>query len=77
MKDSVITAEMKRRELKLWLVCFAIANVVNWCSIIKFATPWYEVFTQVGYVVSLSLVIYLLIAVVRIAWWLLHYVFRK
>ena len=29
MKDSIITAEVKRRELIIWLICFAIANVVD------------------------------------------------
>ncbi|MBQ1253462.1 MAG: hypothetical protein IIY05_03870 [Alistipes sp.] len=77
MKDTIITAQMKRRELMLWLACFAVANVVNWVTIIKFATPWYEVFTQLGYVVVLSFVIYALIGMVRLAWWILNRTFRK
>ena len=48
MKDTVISAAVKRRELKIWLVCFLVANIINWVAIIKFGTPWYEVFTQVG-----------------------------
>ena len=54
MKDTVITAAVKRRELKIWLACFVVANIINWAAIIKFQAPWYEIFTQIGYVVVTS-----------------------
>ena len=72
MKDTVISAVVKRRELKIWLVCFVVANIVNWAAIIKFDTPWYEVFTQIGYVVVSSLVLYVLLLLVRIAYRILR-----
>ena len=72
MKDTVISAAVKRRELKIWLVCFVVANIVNWAAIIKFDTPWYEVFTQIGYVVVSSLVLYVLLLLVRIAYRILR-----
>ena len=77
MKDTVISAAVKRREFKIWLACFVVANVVNWAAIIKFGTPWYEVFTQIGYVVVTSLVIYALIAVLRIAFKVYKLITRK
>lgn len=77
MKDSIITAEVKRRELIIWLICFAIANVVNWCAIIKFSTPWYEIFTQIGYVIVTSLIIYGLLLALRVAWWILSKLMQK
>ncbi len=77
MKDSVITAKVKRRELIIWLICFVVANVVNWCAIIKFSTPWYEIFTQIGYVVVSSVVLYGLVLAVRVAWWILSGLARK
>lgn len=77
MKDSIITAGVKRRELIIWLICFAIANVVNWCAIIKFSTPWYEIFTQMGYVIVTSLVIYGLLLALRVAWWILSKLMQK
>ena len=67
MKDTVITARAKKRELWILLACFVVANITNWVAIIRFSAPWYEVFTQIGYVVVTSLVIYALIAVLRIA----------
>ena len=77
MKDSIITAGVKRRELIIWLICFAIANVVNWCAIIKFSTPWYEIFTQIGYVIVTSLVIYGSLLALRVAWWILSKLMQK
>lgn len=77
MKDTVITADVKRRELWLLLGCFVVANVVNWVAIIKFATPWYEVFSQIGYVVVTTCILYILLWVLRLGWYLLKYLTRK
>ena len=68
MKDTLITAAMKRRELLILLVCFVVANLVNWFAIIKFDRPWWEVFTQVGYMTVTTLVLYGLVLVLRGAW---------
>ncbi len=67
MKDSIITAQAKKRELWILLACFVVANITNWVAIIRFSAPWYEVFTQIGYVVVTTLVIYALMAILRIA----------
>lgn len=77
MKDTVITADVKRRELWILLGCFVVANVVNWVAIIKFATPWYEVFSQIGYVVVATCILYILLWVLRLGWSLLKYLTRK
>lgn len=77
MKDTIITARAKKRELWILLACFVVANVTNWVAIIRFSAPWYEVFTQIGYVVVTSLVIYALIAVLRIAFKVYKLITRK
>ena len=77
MKDTVITARAKKRELWILLACFVVANVTNWVAIIRFSAPWYEVFTQIGYVVVTSLVIYALIAILRIAFKVYKLITRK
>ena len=77
MKDTVITADVKRSELWILLGCFVVANVVNWVAIIKFATPWYEVFSQIGYVVVTTCILYILLWVLRLGWSLLKYLTRK
>lgn len=77
MKDTVITARAKKRELWILLACFVVANITNWVAIVRFSAPWYEVFTQIGYVVVTSLVIYALIAVLRIAFKVYKLITRK
>lgn len=77
MKDTVITARAKKRELWILLACFVVANITNWVAIIRFSAPWYEVFTQIGYIVVTTLVIYALIAVLRIAFKVYKLITRK
>ena len=77
MKDIVFTKAAQKREFFIWLACFVVANIVNVVSIIKFQTPWYEIFTQVGYIVVTSLLIYGLVLVVRIAWHILSRLFGR
>lgn len=77
MKDTIITAQAKKRELWILLACFVVANITNWVAIIRFSAPWYEVFTQIGYVVVTTLVIYALIAVLRIAFKVYKLITRK
>ena len=77
MKDTIITARAKKRELWILLACFVVANITNWVAIIRFSAPWYEVFTQIGYIVVTTLVIYALIAVLRIAFKVYKLITRK
>lgn len=77
MKDTIITAQAKKRELWILLACFVVANVTNWVAIIRFSAPWYEVFTQIGYIVVTTLVIYALIAILRIAFKVYKLITRK
>ena len=77
MKDTVISAATKRRELYIWLACFVVANIVNVVTIIKFQTSWLEIFTQIGYVVITSLVLYVLVLVVRLAWRIFSHLLGK
>lgn len=65
MKDIVITAQRIKKELYILLGCFAVACILNAISIILYKTPWFEIFTQIGYVVIITVGIYLLVAFVR------------
>lgn len=66
MKDTVITAKRKRTEIVSVSVCFALAVLINIGSIIYFKTPFYEVFTQIGYTLVITLVIYLVWIIIRL-----------
>ena len=66
MKDIVFTKKRQKKELLIFGVCFAIGFLMNLISIINYKTPWHEIFSQLGYVVAIAIVLYILLAFVRI-----------
>ena len=70
MKDTLITARRKKTELLTFLACLGLAVLVNIGSIIYFHTPFYEVFTQIGYTLMIALGFYLIWTAVRLIVWL-------
>jgi hypothetical protein len=66
MQDTVITARAKKRELKFFGISFIIAFLLNILSIILYHTQWKELYTQLGFVIKLSVVIYAGIVVIRL-----------
>jgi glucan phosphoethanolaminetransferase (alkaline phosphatase superfamily) len=66
MKDIIITSRRLKKEIYILSTCFIIAFLINIFSIITFKTPWYEIFTQIGYVLVITLISYLLVAIVRV-----------
>lgn len=66
MKDIVITSKIIRRELRVWLACFAFAFLLNVVAIVMFNTSWVEAFSQIGYVVVISIVCYAIVAFFRL-----------
>ena len=72
MKDTIITVKRKRIEIASLIVCFIIANLVNWYAIVHYKTSYRELFTSLGYVIILTLALYLLWTVIR----LIFYAFK-
>ena len=70
MKDTLITAARKKTELLTLLVCFGIAFLLNVGCIIYYRTPFSEVFTQIGYVLFITLALYLIWTAIRLIVWL-------
>lgn len=66
MKDIIITSKRIKKELYILLSCFAIAFILNIVSIVIYKTSWVEVFTQIGYVIVITIVLYLILALVRL-----------
>ena len=77
MKDIVITGNTVRRELRILLGCFVFAVLFDLFSIIKYHRPFTEVFTTIGYEIVIALVVYLILALVRLIVFLLKRVFTK
>ncbi|MPM63480.1 hypothetical protein SDC9_110360 [bioreactor metagenome] len=73
MKDLIITSRQLKKEIYIFSACFVAAFLTNIVSIILFKTPWYEVFTQIGYVIFIALFLYLLVILVRV----IAYMIRK
>jgi hypothetical protein len=73
MKDTLITAHRKLVELKTAGVCLLLAVLLNIGCIIYYRTPFYEVFTQIGYTVVIALGFYVIWTAIRLIAWL----FRK
>lgn len=66
MKDLVITAKKLRKEILILAVCFIAAFIINIVSIIIYKTPWYEIFTQIGYILVITLLFYIFAIVLRL-----------
>jgi len=66
MKDIVITPKQIKKELLVLLVCFVLSFIINIVAIVVYKTSWIEVFSQIGYVIIISVVLYILISLVRL-----------
>ena len=66
MKDTLITAHRKLVELKTAGVCLLLAVLLNVGCIIYYHTPFYEVFTQIGYTVVIALGFYVIWTAIRL-----------
>lgn len=76
MKDIVITAKQLRRERNLLLALFVVAFLVNVGAIVGYDRPWSELFSQLGFVVVITPLFYLLLWIPRGLVRLLLCVFR-
>ena len=70
MKDTLITAHRKLVELKTAGVCLLLAVLLNIGCIIYYHTPFYEVFTQIGYTVVIALGFYVIWTAICLILWL-------
>ncbi len=65
MKDITIKASQLRKELIIFVVCFVAAFGLNIYSIAKFETDWSEILGQLHVVLGITIIIYLLVALIR------------
>ena len=70
MRDTLITAHRKLVELKTAGVCLLLAVLLNVGCIIYYHTPFYEVFTQIGFTVVIALGFYIIWTAIRLILWL-------
>ncbi|MBR4586193.1 MAG: hypothetical protein IKO29_05585 [Bacteroidales bacterium] len=72
MKDTLVTARRKKTEIITALVCFALAFLLNIVCILVYKTPFKEVFTQIGYIVVISVALYVIWTAIRLLVWLIR-----
>lgn len=77
MKDIVIPSQKVKREAWIFLGCFIFAFLLNIAAIIIYKTPWYEAFTQIGYVIVIAVVLYLLMALIRFLIFVIGKLFKR
>jgi len=77
MKDIIITPGRIRLELYILFASFVIAELVNIHAIIKYDTPWSEIFSQIGFVLILTAIIYVVHWLVRLIVLLCSGIVRK
>ncbi len=77
MKDIVITGAKVRRELLILLACFAVAECINAGAIIWYSRPAAELVTMLGYVIVVTVIIYLLVLILRLLAALVVFLVRK
>lgn len=65
MKDIIISKQRIRKELITLLICFIIAFLTNVIAVAVYKTPWYEIFSQIGYVVVIAVALYLILFAIR------------
>lgn len=77
MKDTVITAKAKRREIIVASSCFLAACLINVYAIVDYHRPWTEIFSQIGYVIVIAGVFYALVWIVRLAVMFFSWLFSR
>lgn len=77
MKDTIITAKQKKRELLYLLISFIMAFALNVYSIIFYNSQWKELITTLHITLLVTIVIYFLLAIIRLIIKGVVYLFSK
>lgn len=77
MKDILIPAKIIKTELRIALIIWLIANLINIFSIWKYDTNWFEIVSFQPMVLFLTLIFYVVVLVVRGAIYLAKTVVSK
>jgi len=70
-KDTTITAAIKKREVIIFVVSFAVAYILNVIGIIQHKSPAKELITQLHVVLLVALVIYGIVIILRVLYYLI------
>jgi len=71
MKDTIITAQQKKREIVILFLCFIGAFIFNIVAVLLYKSPVKELLTQLHIVVLVTFFFYFAVLFLRIIGWLL------
>lgn len=77
MKDTIITARRKKKELLTLIACFLIGTLANLYAIITYKTPLLEMLTSFFYVLAFSCVLYVFWTILRLLFYGIRNLFLK
>lgn len=76
MKEIVVSPKRLKNEITIFAICFGIAFIFNLYAIIRFQTPWYEIFSQIGYVLLITVSLYFVVIFIRFILYLIRNLIR-
>ena len=77
MRDIIIKPKQIWYELRLIILLYLIANLINLFSIIGYGTSWSELFTSQIFVLIVTEWLYLLSVLVRLIVWMIKSLRKK
>ncbi len=66
MRDIIITKKRIRTELIILALCFAIAFIANVVAVFIYKSPLAEIYSSIFYVLTATVVLYVLSVIVRL-----------
>lgn len=66
-----------KREVIIFIGCFAAAFITNIVAVICYKGAWTEIFSQIGYVIIFTAILYALSILLRLTGWLILFSVRK
>lgn len=66
MKDTLISARAKKRELIIFAICIIAAILINVYAIVSYDTAWSELYTMAGMVAAIGIILYLVQGILRL-----------
>jgi len=73
MKDIKITKKRQLIEIRIVTICFIMALLLNALSILIYKTALSELWSQLLWVIVLSIIIYFFTVIFRILFWLIKW----
>ncbi|MDH6533822.1 hypothetical protein D0T51_02330 [Parabacteroides sp. 52] len=77
MRDILLTVKRQRTEIVIFIVCFLVAFGLNLYSIVAFGTEWKELYTQLLWVLCLSVLFYGIVLFLRLLYWGIQKILHK